>query len=66
MSKNSSAEYYQGNKEILQKKYRERYQRLSKKKKNIKRVLWNEKEHLAIIIRNCFHLENLLSFFGLG
>ena len=39
MSKNSSAEYYQGSKEILQKNYRERYQSLSKKKKNIKRVL---------------------------
>ena len=39
MSKNSSAEYYQGCKEILQENYRKRYQSLSKKKKNIKRVL---------------------------
>ena len=39
MSKNSSAEYYQCSKEILQENYRKRYQSLSKKKKNIKRVL---------------------------
>ena len=33
MSKNWSAKYYQDNKEILQKKARERYQSLSKEEK---------------------------------
>ena len=36
MSKNSSAKYYQENKERLQKKFCERYQSLSKKEKGKK------------------------------
>ena len=37
MSKISSAKYYQDNKERLQKRYRERYQSLSKEEKEKKR-----------------------------
>ena len=41
MSKNSSAKYYQDNKETLQKKARERYQSLSKEEKEKKAIIWS-------------------------
>ena len=41
MSKNSSAKYYQDNKETLQRKARERYQSLSKEEKEKKAIIWS-------------------------
>ena len=43
MSKNISAEYYQENKERLQKKARERYKNLSKEDKEKKRQYGRER-----------------------
>ena len=40
MSKNSSAKCYENNKEILQRKTRERYQSLSKEKNKKKASIW--------------------------
>ena len=61
MFKDSSAEYYQNNKERLQKKARERYQSLSKEEKEKKwqygRELWkirpeDEKKSLLSVEKN--------------
>ena len=40
VSKTLSAKCYQENKEILQKEAHERYQKLSKEEKVIKRIIW--------------------------
>ena len=40
MSKTLSAKYYQGNKERLQEKARERYQNLSEEEKEKKAIIW--------------------------
>ena len=41
MSKDSSAKYYQNNKERLQKKSSERYQSLSKEEREKKATIWS-------------------------
>ena len=52
MSKNSSAKYYQDNKEILQKKARERYQSLSKRRKRKKATIWSRKMQISQTMKN--------------